>query len=71
MVQTLAGQQPSYDTPPDLANARPPPAKRGGKSLIKGTLNGMHFDANVGADAHIGPRPHGTSWYVEWDRGTG
>jgi len=29
MVQTLAVQQPSHDTPPDLANARPPPAKQG------------------------------------------
>ena len=27
---------------------------------FKGTLNGTQSDANVGADAHIGPQPHGT-----------
>ena len=30
------------------------------ESFLKGTSNGTQSDANVGADAHIGPKPHGT-----------
>ena len=26
-----------------------------------GALNGTHSDVSVGADAHIGPQPHGTN----------
>ena len=36
-----------------------PPAQR------RDTLNGTQFSKNVGADAHIGPKPYGTSRYVE------
>ncbi len=32
---------------------------------------GTHPDVNVGVDAHIGPKPYGTSRYVEWDGGMG
>ena len=42
---------------------------RGGYNIL--LLSGTRPDVNVGDDAHIVPKPYGTSWHVEWERKMG